>query len=463
VNLASGWCHRRLGLALTAAALLTILATPPAGAASARTASATAPATTTQFAPTALSLPPGGIGEVSGENLDQLLGEGALGAGGVSLGTLEAPLLAKQLSRLSGISELAGVDGLGGDAGVEQAMLRAIETLAGEGELVEELVGGFGLVIDFEEQLEATYEASEAAHQPGAPETLEEAVEEALHRSPEEAIDEGLESVTLGEVLSTLLGKAAHPEALAEALFDATEPEELAELLGTTLSHEPFVRATAAEAAAAIGVTTAQLAEKLGKTSGQLPASAVALFTPLHNGQQLGVFAAKKGLAFGLVGEAPPSEEPDEVEEEPLEQPAGSAGEQPVGKSSGSAEAAGVSSGTPSASSASVASTAAPPVPKTTAPPAVAKIRILAHPVNGATVTLVLGVAGAGRLAVSGHGIAAIHRSISHAARLSVRLTTTRAAGSSLRKHHRLTLTLHVAFVPAAGAASVASTSVTLH
>jgi hypothetical protein len=46
---------------------------------------------------------------------------------------------------------------------------------------------------------------------------------------------------------------------------------------------------------------------------------------------------------------------------------------------------------------------------------------------------------------------------------LSVRLTTTRAAGSSLRKHHRLTLTLHVAFVPAAGAASVASTSVTLH
>ena len=387
------------------------------------------------------------------------------GAGGVALGTLEAPLLAKQLSRLAGISTLAGVNGLGGDAGVEQAILRAIETLASEGEPVEELDGGFGLAVDFEEQLEATYEASEAAHQPGAPETLEEAVEEALHRSPEEAIDEGLESVTLGEMLSTLLGKASHPEALASALFDAAQPEALEELLGSALGGEAFARATVAEAAAAIGVTPAELAEKLGKTPGQLPAGALALFTPLRNGQQLGVFAAKKGLAFGLVGEAPPAEQPQEAEEEPLEQPAGSSGEQPVSKSSGASEAAGASSATPSASSASVSSAPAPPAPpasQTVVSSGGAKLSIVARQAKRHTITLVLQVSGAGSLAVSGHGLAAIQRSISRAARLSITLTPTHAADTQLRKHHRLRLVLHVAFVPAAGPASVQSTSVTL-
>ena len=94
----------------------------------------------------AIALPPGGIGQVSAENLDELLGEGELRPGGM-LSELEAPLLAKQLSHLPGIAALATVNGLGGSAGVEQAMLQAIEQLAEEGEEIEELVGGFGLAL----------------------------------------------------------------------------------------------------------------------------------------------------------------------------------------------------------------------------------------------------------------------------------------------------------------------------
>lgn len=191
VRLASRCCHARprLGLAAAAAtATALLLGTLPAAPATAGAATTPgAPASASPYArvePAALTLPPGGIGQLSASNLDELLGEGELGSTGVALSALEVPQLAKQLSHLPGITALATVDGLGAGAGVEQAMVRAIEQLAGEGELVEELVGGFGLALDFEEQLEASYEASARAHEAGAPETLEEAVEEALGRSP---------------------------------------------------------------------------------------------------------------------------------------------------------------------------------------------------------------------------------------------------------------------------------------
>ncbi len=407
----------------------------------------------------ALTFPPGGIGQLSASNLDELLGEDTLGSGGVALSALELPLLAKQLSHLPGIAALATVNGLGGNAGVEQAMLHAIEQLAVDGEPVEELVGGFGLAVDFEEQLEATYEASARAHEPGAPETLEEAVEERLGRSPEEAIDEGLESLPLGELLSKLIGKAVHPEALVEALFVASDQEQLHEILGTALAGEAFVASTAGEAAAALAITPAELAQKLGRTPSQLPQSTVALFAPLHNGQQLGVFAAKQDLAFGLVGEAPPVEEEGEEGEEEEQENAGGAG---PSKSGGSNPPAGAVTSSAPPAAAAIASTVpvAPASPQAPAGPA--KVRIVGHRINGATLTLTLVVSGAGRLTVSGHGISTIHRALAQAGRASVKLHITRTAAASLHRRHRLKLALRASFAPASGAPSAAVATVTL-
>jgi hypothetical protein len=458
VTLSFRWCHARVRLGLAAGvaiALLVAVPAAPAGANVRPSAGATAVA-----GPAALALPPGGIGQVSAPNLDELLGEGELGSGGVMLSALEAPVLAKQLSRLPGIADLATVNGLGGSAGVEQAMLLAIEQLAGEGELVEELVGGFGLAFDFEEQLEATYETFAATHA-GAPESLEEAVEEALNRSPEEVIEEGLESLTLGELLSKLIGKAAQPTVLVQALFAACEQEELQELLGSALASGPFTQATVAEAAAAIGITSAELAEKLGKTPGQLPATALALFAPLENGQQLGVFAAKQGLAFGLVGEAPPVEEEAEQEEQE-----GASGAGPPVKGSGSeAPAESGTQNTPAVTAATSSADTPGATPATALAAgqgAAAKVKIVGRGVSGAGVTLTVQVSGAGRLTVSGHGIAPIHRAIAHAGRVTLKLHVTRAAAASLHRHHRLKLALRVSLASGSGASSVAAATVTL-
>jgi hypothetical protein len=474
--LASRCCHARPRLGLAAAAattatalLLAALPALPAHASTPARASAGSSVNAARAAhaaggatPATLAFPPGGIGQLSASNLDELIGEAELGSGGVALGVLEAPLLAKQLSRLPGIVALATVNGLGGSAGVEQAMLQAIEQLAGEGELVEELVGGFGLSLDFEEQLEAAYEASARAQEPGAPETLEEAVEEALHRSPEEAIDEGLESLTLGELLSKLIAKAAHPEVLTEALFAAVDQEELQEILGSALAGEPFVAATAGEAAAALAITPAELAEKLGKTPSQLPQSAVALFAALHDGQQLGVFAAKQGLAFGLVGEAPPvEEEPEEIEEAEEEEQESAGGPGPAKSGSNPPAGPDTSSGpvaTAAISPTAPAAAAAPPQPAAVA----AKVKVVAHKLSGAKLTLTLDVSAAGRLTVSGHGVSALHRTLAHAGRVSVKLHITRAAAASLHRNHRLKLALRASFAPASGTPSVATATVKL-
>jgi hypothetical protein len=438
------------------AATIALLAALPAAPAAADAHPAAVPA--------ALTLPPGGIGQLSAPNLDELLGEGELGADGVPLSALEAPLLAKLLSKLPGINALATVNGLGGAPGVEAAMLQAIEQLVGEGELVEELVGGFGLAFDFEERLEATYEASQAAHEPGAPETLEEAVEDRLKRSPEEVIDEGLESLTLGELLSKAIAKAVHPTVLVQALFAACEQEELQEILGTELAGEPVVQATVAEAAAAIGITAAELADKLGKTPGQLPEGSVALFAALHNGQQLGVFAAKQGLAFGLVGEAPPPEE--EAEEAEEQEGEGAMGIGPPANTGGSNPPAdSVVTNTP-ATTTSLAPANQPATPAATATVtagAAAKVKIVAHKVTTSAATLIVQVAGAGRLTVSGHGLATVRRTIAHAGRVTVRLRITRAAAALLHRRHRLKLAPRASFAPGSGAPSVATTAVTLH
>ncbi len=245
----------------------------------------------------AVSLPPGGVTELSASEGVAVLGDAQLGEGGVPVSALEAPVLVGFFVARPGISDLAGLSALGGVEGIEQALTRAIEQLEDDKLPVEELVGPWELATDLEEQLEAAYEESEAAEQPGAPETLEELVEQELGRTPAELIDEGT-GLSLGALLSAWLGEAADPAALTGALFAAVDPTEVEDLAEAELSGEPFTLADVAETAAAVGLSSAELAQALGQTTSELPEGARALLAPLSDGRWLGVFVGGKGLLF---------------------------------------------------------------------------------------------------------------------------------------------------------------------
>ena len=249
----------------------------------------------------AISLPPGGVTELSASEGVTVLGDAPLGEGGVPLSALEVPVLVGFYAKRPGISDLAGLSALGGAEGVEQALTLAIDQLTDDGLPVEELVGPWELALDLEEQLEAAYEESEAAEQPGAPETLEELVEQELGRKPAELIDEGT-SLGLGELLSAWLGEAADPAALTGALFAAVDPTEVEGLAEAELGGQPFTLADVAETAAAVELTAAELAQALGQTTSELPAGARALLAPLSDGAGWACSSAAKGFRSAPSG-----------------------------------------------------------------------------------------------------------------------------------------------------------------
>jgi hypothetical protein len=424
----------------------------------------------------AVTLPQGGVTQAPTAPLDELIGEAETGALGVQLAALEPTLLAKLLDELPAISSLAGVEGLGEAAGVRHALVEALEEFTEERQPLGELLGaGSELATDIEEQLEETFEESGVAEQAGGPESLEEAVERTLGKTPEAVIDEGLSSLGLGELLSKLLTRASEPARLAGRIFSAVEQEELEELLGTVPSGEAFTVADVAEAASAVELSPAELAQALGQTTSELPESALALLTPLQDGRALGVFAGSKGLSFALFG--PPPAPPGE----------GEGGEGGAGEGEGGSEETGgppemettppaptpVTAAGPGSSS-PVATTAQAPAPNVAAPPpvgpsapssatAVAKLAILAHKTKDGRVTLTLRIPAAGRLTVGGAGLRPVKRSFAGAtARAMTTLTPTRAGLASLQRHGHLRVRLTASFRATGGTASTVALAVTL-
>jgi hypothetical protein len=417
----------RARVALALAAFVVLLAAIPAASASASPEASSA------------ALPVGGLTALAPAELDGLLEEVPLTETTIPVGTLEVPRLAKLIAELPGITQLSGVKHVGGRAGLEEKIVKAIKDLLAEEEELEELVGGFDLEALLEERLEAA----------------EEAVESELGRSLEEVLDEGLESLTLSELLSRLLGQAAHPTVLADRLFGAIEPEELEEALGTQLSGEAFTRMDLAEVAAETGESSAQLAEKLGQTPSELPGTAIALIKPLANGQVLAVFGGARGLAYGLIGTRPVTQEA----EEPEEPPAGSSG---PGMGDGTPESP-VGNGALTSTSASTSAPAPSTLPLiTTAPPVVGRIKILSHRAKGASVTIVLELPAAGRLTVHGSNLASVSRTATRAERLTLRVGASKAGAASLHKRHLLKVKLQAFFRPARGTPSSATLAVAL-
>jgi hypothetical protein len=445
-------CHLLALLGALAALLLAALPAAPASA--------------------SVTLPQGGVTQVPTAALDELVAEAETGTFGVQLAALEPTLFAKLLDELPAIASLASVEGLGEAAGVRAALVHALEEFTDERQPLGELVGtGSELATDIEEQLEETFEESGVAEEPGGPESLEEAVERALGKMPEAVIDEGLSSLSLGELLSKLLTQASDPARLAGRILFAVEAGELEELLGTVPSGEPFTVADVAEAASAVELSSGELAQALGQTSSELPEAALALLTPLQDGRALGVLAGSKGLSFALFGPPPPppnEEGPGEGGEgegeettPPLETETTPAAPAPGGGSApGSSNAVATTAEVPAPSVTTPPSASSPVPPATTAN---AKIAIVAHKTKGGRVTLTLRIPSAGRLTVGGADLRPVKRSFAGAtARAAITLAPTRAGIGSLQRHGHLRVRLIASFRTAGGVLSTISVTVTL-
>ncbi len=436
MSVAGGRASRHACAALAACVLCALIAALPAAGASAD--SGPRPA---------ITLPAGGLTALPTSEAVTLLGEAPLGSGGVALSSLEPAVLTKLLFERLGIGAFVGVGGAQGltRASVEHAIEAALAELAGEHEEFEELLSDDGLAIYLDDQLEETYEESAAGKKAGAAE-FEEAAEAVLGQPPEQAIERGLGSVSINELLSLLLAEASEPNRVAEALFAAAEPTSLAELLGSPLSGEPFAQSSVAEAATAIGISEAELAGKLGQSRADLSAGRLVLSRALANGQALGVFDATDGLAFGLIGKAA---EGGGGTSEPPAEPAGGAAPPPG--------AAG--SGTPAPAVTTPASSTPVATADTSEP---SPFAIVGHSVRGSVVTLVLQIPAPGLLTVRGGDLRPLTRTLTRAGRLSIRVGASAAGLAALRKHHRLSVRVQASLRPAGAASSTRTISVKL-
>jgi len=219
-------------------------------------------------------------------------------------------------------------------------------------------------------------------------------------------------------------------------------------LLGSTLTGQPFTQTTVGDLANKLGITTEKLAEDLGVTALQLPATVTALTAPLANGKLLTVLDGPEGLQVTTV-------ETKEAAKEREAKESKEAKERSETGSSGSNGTSGATSVVVNLPAAAVAATPA------AASKTVAKIEILSHRVKGHIATLVLEIPVAGKIVVSGGGVRAVGKGAVKAERLTVRIPLSKAGTASLRKrHNRLSVALKASFKPTSGPSSSASATV---
>jgi hypothetical protein len=89
------------------------------------------------------------------------------------------------------------------------------------------------------------------------------------------------------------------------------------------------------------------------------------------------------------------------------------------------------------------------------------KVRILSHKVKGRIATIVVQVPAAGKLTLSAYGVKSVSHRAHTAERIILTVALSKAAATSLHKHHNhLKVKLIAAFKPSSGAASSATTTV---
>jgi hypothetical protein len=243
------------------------------------------------------------------------------------------------------------------------------------------------------------------------------------------------------------LSSSSEPEALIKQLLGALNPATLESLLGTTLAGEPFSKLTLGSLAGSLGTTPEALAGDLGTSPEQLPASAMALTAPLTDGKTLGVLDGHEGLDLGVIA------------------PSGAG---TAGAPGGSGGTGGTSTGTPAGTTILVSMPASTPTALAPTATAVAvavtpagKLRIVSHKVKGKVATIVVQSPAAGKLTLGANGIVSSSHQTAKAETVTLRAVLAKAGVASLRKHHRLKVTLKVSFKQAGGPSSSATVAVT--
>jgi hypothetical protein len=269
-------------------------------------------------------------------------------------------------------------------------------------------------------------------------------------------------STNPADVVSMLLGKLTPTQgtALIEELFGSVPSSSLNSLLGSTLTAQPFTQTTVGDLANKLGITAEKLAEDVGTTALQLPATATALTAPLANSKLLTVLDGPEGLKITTVETKEAAKEREAKESKEAKERSESTGNSSSTGNSGSNGAAGGTSVVVNLPAAAVAAT---PVPTpAVASKTVAKIKILSHKVKGHIATLVLQIPAAGKVLVSGGGVRAVGKGATKSERLTVRIPLSKAGTASLRKrHNRLSVALKASFKSTSGSSS--SAGVTVH
>jgi hypothetical protein len=262
-------------------------------------------------------------------------------------------------------------------------------------------------------------------------------------------------STNPADVVSMLLGKLTPTQgtALVEELFGSVPSSSLSSLLGSTLTGQPFTQTTVGDLANKLGITAGKLAEDVGTTALQLPATVTALTAPLANDKLLTVLDGPEGIQVTTV-ETKEAAKEKEAKESKERSESGAPGSNGNPGSNGSAGGSSVVVNIPAAAVPAVSLVAATKVP--------AKIKILSHKVKGHIATLVLQIPAAGKVVVSGGGVRAIGKGVTKPERLTVKVPLSKAGTASLRKHrNRLSVALKASFKPTSGASS--SAGVTVH
>jgi hypothetical protein len=333
--------------------------------------------------------------------------------------------------------------------GLEDALTEAIAGLAGKGGTLGQLAGSSELTSELEGQLKKLPPLERLS--------LEGLLGVSGSHTLSTVLSEALGSLEGRQVVGALLtearetGEPTGPERSIEEVLSAPSPQKLEELLGGTLTSEPFSLGTVEGLASQEGTTPEELAKAFDATSEQLPASAMALTAPLSDGKTLGVLDAAEGIDVGTLTH---------------ELPGGSGGSGGSGGGTGGPGGdggAGASSGapgeTPIASDPYVSGGASP-----SAKAASARVEIVSRRVKGDVIVLVVRAPAAGSVTVAGKGVKSASRQTDEAERVTVRAILTKAELALLRKGHRRShIKLEVSFEPVSGTSSTATTSVTVH
>lgn len=379
---------------------------------------------------------------------------------GISLNDLDTAQLTEALSKLPSLSTLPA-------SKLKEAVTKVIESLASKGGTLGELLEPSQIAPTLAGELEKLL--SPITELPALLALLK-------GESLTTKLTTTLGSLSPNQLLDTLLGSTGEPEHLLGQLFGTFDPETLKTLLGSTLAGEPFSKTTVKVLASELGMTPTTLAKELGISPMSLPETATALTAPLTNGETLGVLEGLSGVALAVLGRSP-GQGKEAGEEGSGSEKGGSgsggsgAGGSGAGGSGGSGNGGSGGSGTPTPQTSPGTTTVllsvvpaatipSPMSPASVTARAAGKVKILSHRVKGKSVTLVIGVPAAGKLALGGSGVKSVSRQATKAERVTLRTTLTKARRASLRGRRHLRVKLKASFKIAGGASSSATVTV---